>query len=279
MAFSLKDGVIMRNACKSVKSLLFSRSSFSSRSLAHLSFSMALITKQLSPHHWMRYDPEWVEKPNAPIFTAQYWQQQERVFGSATGRGTTWFVQMPKIQAALRHYRRGGLFGRLVQDGYFYTGLASTRSFAELALLQELRNAGVRVPRPLAAKVERNGLCYRADILTEYIEGATSLVDLLKQRALSDDELASVALEVAKMHKACVNHTDLNIHNILFDKEGLVWLIDFDKCYKSNKKGWRQANLQRLERSFLKESKKQPLFWQAKNFTQLISYYDQYLSC
>jgi 3-deoxy-D-manno-octulosonic acid kinase len=240
---------------------------------------MALITEQLSPNHWLCYDLEWVEKPNTSIFTAVYWQQQERIFGSATGRGTTWFVQMPKIQAALRHYRRGGLFGRLVQDSYLYTGLKRTRSFAELALLQELRRAGVRVPRPLAAQVERKGLCYRADILTEYIEGATSLLDLLKQRALTDAECASVALEIAKMHKACVNHTDLNIHNILLDKEGLVWLIDFDKCYKSSAKGWRQANLKRLERSFLKESKKQPLFWQPKNFTQFLSYYDQYLSC
>lgn len=32
-----------------------------------------------------------------------------------------------------------------------------------------------------------------------------------------------------KMHIASVNHTDLNIHNILIDDQGKVWAIDFDK--------------------------------------------------
>lgn len=240
---------------------------------------MAMNTEQFGSNHWLCFDPEWVTEPNAQLFTPAYWQQQERVFGSATGRGTTWFVRMPKIPAALRHYCRGGLLGRIIQDSYFYTGLKRTRSFAEFTLLQELRRGGVNVPRPLAAQVLRTGFCYRADILTEYVEGATSLAVLLKQRALTDAECASVACEIAKMHKAKVNHTDLNIHNILFDQNGMVWLIDFDKCYQSTHKGWEKTNLKRLERSFLKESNKQSLYWQPENFTQFISYYDHYLSC
>ncbi len=33
------------------------------------------------------------------------------------------------------------------------------------------------------------------------------------------------------MHDAQVNHTDLNIQNILIDEQEKVWFIVFDKCY------------------------------------------------
>ena len=148
-----------------------------------------------------------------------------------------------------------------------------------IGLVAGIKKCGSARAAPTAAKVERNGLCYRADILTEYIEGATSLVDLLKQRALSDDELASVALEIAKMHKACVNHTDLNIHNILFDKEGLVWLIDFDKCYKIQQKRLEAGQSTTLRAFVLKESKNSRYFGRLKILPSLFPIVNQYLSC
>ena len=49
-----------------------------------------------------------------------YWQQQNKVIGSAQGRGTTWFVALGKMDAALRHYRRGGLFGKIIKDHYIF---------------------------------------------------------------------------------------------------------------------------------------------------------------
>ena len=52
------------------------------------------------------------------IFEAEYWQQREAILGSAQGRGTTWFIQLDGMQTALRHYRRGGLFGKLVLMEY-----------------------------------------------------------------------------------------------------------------------------------------------------------------
>ncbi len=41
--------------------------------------------------------------------------------------------------------------------------------------------------------------------------------------------IAVELVEVRKMHDAGVNHTDLNIHNILLDTTKRV-IIDFDKC-------------------------------------------------
>ena len=53
-----------------------------------------------------------------------------------------------------------------------------------------------------------------------------------------------------------VNHTDLNIHNILIDDKDKVWIIDFDKCHQASEGRWRELNLERLKRSFLKEKGK-----------------------
>lgn len=65
------------------------------------------------------FDEELIEDPSQPIFDAEYWQSTNKVTGSASGRGTTWFVQLDTMQAALRHYRRGGLFGKLVKVQLF----------------------------------------------------------------------------------------------------------------------------------------------------------------
>ncbi|NMU18594.1 3-deoxy-D-manno-octulosonic acid kinase, partial [Vibrio parahaemolyticus] len=51
------------------------------------------------------FDDETITDPSQPIFDAEYWQSSDKVVGSATGRGTTWFIQLDNMQAALRHYR------------------------------------------------------------------------------------------------------------------------------------------------------------------------------
>ncbi len=78
----------------------------------------------------------------------EYWQQQNKIIGSATGRGTTWFMKLPSMQAALRHYRRGGLFGKLVADSYIYTGNESTQA-AEFELLNRLKSLALMFPTQL----------------------------------------------------------------------------------------------------------------------------------
>lgn len=56
------------------------------------------------------------------------------MLGSAQGRGTTWFVQTEQLPAALRHYRRGGLFGKLIKDHYWFSQWHNTRSCEEFQL-------------------------------------------------------------------------------------------------------------------------------------------------
>lgn len=202
-------------------------------------------------------------------FKVEYWQQQNKMIGSATGRGTTWFVELPSMQAALRHYRRGGLFGKLVEDSYIYTGDESTRSYQEFELLTRLKESGVNVPRPIAARVVKNGLIYTADLLSEKIPNARDLVAVLQEYALPKEMYQKIGVEVRKMHAAQVNHTDLNIHNILIDEQGKVWIIDFDKCFQKQGESWKQDNWNRLLRSFKKEQIKRNIHWSVDEFNHM----------
>ncbi|ANQ25195.1 3-deoxy-D-manno-octulosonic acid kinase [Vibrio natriegens] len=221
------------------------------------------------------FDDEFITNPSQPIFDPEYWQSVNKIVGSATGRGTTWFVQLDTMQAALRHYRRGGLLGKLVKDQYWFSGWDKTRSAEEFQLLLTLIKAGVNVPRPIAARVVKSGLTYQADLLSERIPNARDLVSILQERSLSEDMYKKIGQEIAKMHNAGVNHTDLNIHNILIDERDKVWIIDFDKCRLEISGDWKQQNLDRLLRSFNKELSKRQIIWQESDFGHLQDGYDR----
>nr|WP_321278038.1 3-deoxy-D-manno-octulosonic acid kinase [uncultured Vibrio sp.] len=219
------------------------------------------------------YDESLVSEPEQALFDIEYWQSQNAVVGSATGRGTTWFVQLDTMQAALRHYRRGGLFGKLVKDHYWFSGWDKTRSAEEFQLLLTLTEAGVNVPKPIAARAVKTGLTYQADLLSERIPNAKDLVSILQEQALPAETYRKVGQEIAKMHGAGVNHTDLNIHNVLLDANDKVWLIDFDKCYQQTGSDWQKNNLDRLLRSFRKEQRKRAIHWQEDEFNHLLAEY------
>ena len=57
------------------------------------------------------------EKPTEPtsFFESAFWEKQQRIIGSAKGRGTTYFLNTKDlfgVNTALRHYYRGGLWGK-----------------------------------------------------------------------------------------------------------------------------------------------------------------------
>ncbi|WP_418113741.1 3-deoxy-D-manno-octulosonic acid kinase [Vibrio scophthalmi] len=217
------------------------------------------------------FDSDIIDASDAAIFDANYWQANNKVVGSAKGRGTTWFVQLDSMQGALRHYRRGGLFGKLVEDNYWFSGWDKTRSAAEFSLLLSLREAGVNVPKPIAARAVKSRLTYQADLLSERIPAARDLVSILQEKPLPAEIYQRIGLEIRKMHDAGVNHTDLNIHNILLDKQDKVWIIDFDKCQQQEGDSWKQDNWDRLKRSFIKEKAKVGIHWDESNFELLVT--------
>ena len=153
------------------------------------------------------YDETLLKEDPQQVFDAEFWQNAGKVIGSAQGRGTTWFVQTETIEAALRHYRRGGLFGKLVEDSYLFSSWGKTRSYQEFQLLNTLIEAGVNVPRPIAARTVKSGVTYKADLLSEKIPNARDLVSILMERPLPAEMYQKIGLEIRKMHDAQVNHT------------------------------------------------------------------------
>ncbi|MCK5819204.1 MAG: hypothetical protein KAH18_08105 [Psychromonas sp.] len=75
------------------------------------------------------------------------------------------------------------------------------------------------------------------------------------------------------MYNEQVNHSDLNIHNILLDEQYNVWIIYFYKCYQQSANVWKKNNIDRLFRSFNKAHLKWTIKWKEIDFEALkISY-------
>lgn len=167
------------------------------------------------------------------------------------GRGSAWYVSLMGQPGVLRHFRRGGLIARVIRDLYVWTGAPRARSLREFETLANLHAKGLKVPRPVAAMACRScfkGLLYKAAIITERIDGA---------RSLSEIRDAQVWFEAGKtigqMHRLGVWHADLNVHNLQVDRDGEVWIIDFDRARNQIVSPSRlRGNLRRLERSVMK---------------------------
>lgn len=172
---------------------------------------------------------------------------------SKGGRGAVVYFEAPFGACVLRHYHRGGLVAHINADRYLWTGRKRTRSFREFRLLKDLHEAGLAVPPPLLARYLRNGLYYRADLITRQIPGARTLAERLAAKELDAALAARVGRTLASFHAHGAWHADLNAHNLLVDPSGKPWLIDFDRCrIRKPAMPWQQANLGRLLRSFRK---------------------------
>ena len=159
--------------------------------------------------------------------------------------------------------------GKLIKDHYIFTGWEKTRSYQEFQLLNTLIEADVNVPKPIAAKAVKRTFCYQADLLSQKIPNARDLVAILQEKSLSKETYQKIGNEIRKMHAAQVNHTDLNIHNILIDDKENVWIIDFDKCHQQKGDDWKQNNWDRLKRSFVKEVNKRSIHWSGDEWAYL----------
>lgn len=203
--------------------------------------------------------------------------RENKVTGTSSGRNTTYFFAHNEQEFVLRHYYRGGLFGKLINDSYWYSGIENTRAYRELDLLQQLRALGLHVPIPTAARLTRSGLFYRADIIIEKIPNAIDAFHKLLAAPLSKSIWQSIGRCIRSFHNHRVYHSDLNIHNIMVDDNDSIWLIDFDKGEirePNNNEEWKQDNLARLKRSLLKEQAKHSQFhWQEDHWLWLMQGY------
>ena len=170
------------------------------------------------------------------------------------GRGSAWILDRGDAQWVLRHYRRGGVPGKLVRDRYVWIGLRLSRPWWEWRLLDALYKEGLPVPQPVAARVQRGGLLYRGDLITRRISGAHSLAERVSAGGEVRIPWAAVGRCIRRFHDAGVCHADLNAHNVLLDAADAVYLIDFDRGTRRQGGAWTSANLARLKRSLDKLS-------------------------
>lgn len=217
------------------------------------------------------FDPERAAQPTPDWFSPLAWR--ERATPVATGgRGAAYYVDAPFGDCVLRLYRRGGLVARMSTADYAWLGEGNVRSVAEFRLTQEARRRGIPVPAPIAAFYERGRLRYRAAILVERLHDVETLATLaLSPRA----PWVEAGRLVARMHRAGLDHADLNADNLLFDRRGNGWVIDLDRgLFRTIGSGWRERNLQRLHRSLLKRRGVRDIGDVEEDFTRLRAAYD-----
>jgi 3-deoxy-D-manno-octulosonic acid kinase len=185
-------------------------------------------------------------------FEPDFWRDRGDLEGEARGRGTAYFFRNGDRHYVLRHYRRGGLIAKMVQDQYLWHNEPRTRPFAELQLTYHLHHAGLPVPAPIGARYVRSGIGYTGDFITERLMGVESLAGWLRARALPILNWIAIGRCIRGFHELGVCHADLNAHNVLVGEDGVVHLIDFDRGALRKPGLWCDGNLVRLRRSLVK---------------------------
>lgn len=214
---------------------------------------MPLISERFLPvpRGGILYDAARIRKPDAAMFAREYWAARGALEEYAGGRGSVCVLKAEEGEWILRHYRRGGFAARISPDRYVWLGANATRSFREWRLLAELCRLELPVPPPVAARFERVGLTYRADIITERLGDARTLAQVLTDRTLDPAAWREIGRTIARFHAAGVHHADLNAHNIMLAPQG-VYVIDFDRGRIRPRGAWELQVLARLKRSLEK---------------------------
>ncbi len=207
------------------------------------------------------YDADTIAMPALDLFNHVYHRDRRAIIAKSQGRGTTWYFTLHGRHFVLRHYRRGGMIAPLLGDRYVWSGLTKNRAFKEWRLLAQCAKLGLPVPRPLAARVVRRGIVYRADIITQQISDSNSLAEVLIRAPVTASQWQLIGQSIRRFHDVQIYHADLNAHNILIDSKFRVYLIDFDKgMIGRHGHHWQQSNLSRLHRSLIKLKQSLPSF-------------------
>lgn len=220
------------------------------------------------------YDTAVFSSMEPRLFEPKWLRDKGSLQGSAQGRNEAYFLRYSGRDLVLRHFRRGGLVGKLNRDRYIGAAVGKGRAMQEFMLLAWMRRQGLPVPRPIAARHRSRGLLYRADLITERIPDARPLAEVLQERALPERNWIAIGSVIRQLHDLGVHHADLNCRNILLDACEQAWLIDFDKCDRREPNGWMKRNLARLRRSIEKEKRQRLRFnWVPEDWSVLLSGY------
>ena len=222
------------------------------------------------------FDQSIIRKISNDKFTAAGWPHSEPLTGQlgSGGRGQTMFVGNVPRQFVLRHFVRGGLFGKLVHDSFLWMGADSTRSFREWRMLAKMADRNLRVPRPAAARYCQHGPFSTADLITVRIPHVRPLSERIAEKARNADFWQSIGRAIYEFHDCGVYHSDMSAHNLQVDDDDKLWMLDFDRGRLLPPGAWQQKTLSRLHRSLLKVKALDPkLNYRRENWEQLLEGY------
>jgi 3-deoxy-D-manno-octulosonic acid kinase len=191
------------------------------------------------------------EAPAVAWFDPVEWRQHGAM-ELETGRGAVLIATRGTDRWVLRHYRRGGLVSRFVEDHYLWLGLERTRAFREWRMLRRLHDAGLPVPNPVAAHVYRTGVIYTGDLITSYLPNTHKLSWFITQGQVPPSCWPRIGRMVHALHDHGVDHPDLTAHNILLNDRGEAFLVDFDNACIRTAGRWQRAGVERFQRSLRK---------------------------
>lgn len=193
----------------------------------------------------------------ASWFDPEFWQEKKSLVGTGQGRGEVWFIQSEFGDFVMRRYRRGGFIAKLNKSRFLFTGQNKTRPWQELELLEKMVELELPVPLPIAGLYRNFFGFYSAYLLTQTIDNARDLFDILKAGHADQVDWKKIGQVIQRFHSQGIYHSDLNCHNIMIDADEKVWVIDFDKCEQRKiDEQWTQSNIDRLKRSLDKETQK-----------------------
>lgn len=149
------------------------------------------------------------------------------------GRGVVSYVKLTQAHTVMRLYRHGGVFSKLLGSTFFSCNTYSYRSVLEYAILSELYAAGIKVPKPICAVVEKRcGGLYKAAIVTTEISSSQNFLHTIDCDP-DISTLVTTAYAVGREVRKCIDqhilHVDLHPGNVLLSAKN-VYLIDFDKA-------------------------------------------------
>jgi tRNA A-37 threonylcarbamoyl transferase component Bud32 len=130
------------------------------------------------------------------------------------------------------------------------------------------------VPRPAAARYERSGLLYRADLITVRVPNVRALSTCLHDQPGGEKFWHELGAAIHQFHAQGVFHADMNAYNLQIDNSGDLWMLDFDRGRLLPPGPWQQKTLNRLHRSLQKLKAANPaLHYDERNWGLLLEGY------
>ena len=215
----------------------------------------------------------YAETIDAGWFDRDFWVSQSARRHTSTGRSPVLILDRGSEAWVLRHYRRGGMVARFIDDHYWFTGLERTRVFREWHLLEQLAQWNLPAPSGVAGRVRRRGFLYQGDLITRLLPDTRALSSVLKREGVDADIWRRIGHMLRSFHDHGVDHPDLTAHNVLLDRDSRVYLVDFDNAVLRHPGSWQQRGVARFQRSLRKVALETGTSFSEAGWQQLIASY------